>query len=275
MSTPPRPTKADRRAQARAEREHQEEAADAKAARSRRLLQLLGVLAVAAIVVVVAIVVSSSGGGGDQAAERTSAAEQGASLPGQTEATALYAGLPQKGIVVGRATAPVRLVSFVDMQCPFCREFEVKSLPTLVQKYVRSGRVQMEMRTLSFLGPDSVTAGHAVAAAAAQNKAWTFSDILFVNQGAENQGWVTQSLLDKAYAGAGVDVAKARAFAAGPAAQAPLGAANSYAGRLGVDSTPTILLGRRGGALKKVDVDPTDTAGYEKAIDAQLGAAGA
>ena len=275
MSTPPRPTKADRKAQARADREHQEQAADAKAARTRRLLQLLGVLALAAVVVVVAIVASSSGGGNDQAAKRTSAAQRGSTIAGQKEANALYAGLPQKGILLGSASAPVRLVSFVDMQCPFCREFELQSLPTLVQKYVRTGKVRMELRTLSFLGPDSVTAGHAVAAAAAQNKAWTFSDILFINQGTENKGWVTQPLLDKAYAAAGVDVARAKAFAASPAAQAPLGAANSYAGRLGVDSTPTILVGKRGGALKKVGVDPTDTAGYEKAIDALLGGAGA
>jgi protein-disulfide isomerase len=82
-------------------------------------------------------------------------------------------------------------------------------------------------------------------------------------------------LLDKAYAAAGVAVTRAKAFAATSAAQAPLGAANSYAGRLGVDSTPTILVGKQGGALKKVNVDPADTAGYEKAIDALLGGAGA
>ena len=70
-------------------------------------------------------------------------------------------------------------------------------------------------------------------------------------------------------------MATAKAFAASPAAQAPLGAANSYAGQLGVDSTPTILVGKRGGPVKQVNVDPTDTAGYEKAIDALLGGAGA
>ncbi len=240
----------------------------------RRKLQLLAVLAAAAIVVVVAIVVSSSGGSSDRAAERSSAAKPG-TVAGQKEAAQLYGGIPQKGILLGRSGAPVRLVSFVDLQCPFCREFELQSLPTLVQKYVRTGKVQMELRVLSFLGPDSVTAGHAVAAAAAQDRAWTMADVLYFNQGEENKGWVTPQLLDRAYGAAGVDAAKARAFAASPAAQEPLGAANSYAGRLGVDSTPTILVGRRGGALKKVDVDPVDTAGYQRAIDALLGGPGA
>jgi protein-disulfide isomerase len=166
-------------------------------------------------------------------------------------------------------------VSFVDMQCPFCREFELKVLPTLVQKYVRTGKLRMELRTLSFLGPDSVTAGRAVAAAAEQDKAWTFSDILYFNQGEENKGWVTPAIIDKAYKAAGVDAAKADAYAKSAESQSALGAANSLAGQLAVDSTPTILVGKRGGGVAKIDVDPADTAGYEKAIDALLGGPGA
>src|SRR4029078_7526905 len=39
--------------------------------------------------------------------------------------------------------------------------------------------------------PDSVTAGKAVAAAAKQNRAWTFADIFYGHQGQENSGYVT------------------------------------------------------------------------------------
>ena len=34
-------------------------------------------------------------------------------------------------------------------------------------------------------------------------------------------------------------------------------------------------MGKRGGGVAKVNVDPADTAGYEKAIDALLGGPGA
>ena len=276
MTTTPEPSNDERKAQARAARENAEAGADAKAARSRRIVRLLAVLAAAAVVVVIAIVASSSGGGGDTASKRTAAAKSaGGGLTGQKEATAEFAGIPQKGIYLGKSDAPLRAVSFVDMQCPFCREFELKVLPTLVQKYVRTGKLRMELRTLSFLGEDSVTAGRAVAAAAEQNKAWTFADILYFNQGAESSGWVTPALLDKAYKAAGVDATKANAFAKTAASQQALGAANSLASQLAVDSTPTILVGKRGGGVAKVNVDPADTAGYEKAIDALLGGPGA
>jgi protein-disulfide isomerase len=276
MSTPQEPTPDDRKAQARATRERAEADADAGARRSRTV-KLLGLLGIAAAIVVIAIVASSSGGSSDSASQRTAAAAKssGGALAGQKEATAQFAGIPQQGIYLGKKDAPLRAVSFVDMQCPFCREFELGVLPKLVAKYVRTGRLRMELRTLSFLGDDSVTAGRAVAAAAAQNKAWNFADILYFNQGVENKGWVTPALITKAYGAAGADAAKAAAFAKTPASQAPLGAANSYASQLGVDSTPTILVGKRGGGVAKIDVDPADTAGYEKAIDALLGAAGA
>jgi protein-disulfide isomerase len=276
MSTPPNPTNAERKAAARAERESAEAGAEAQARRRRRVLQLVGVLAAAAVIVVIAIVASSSGGSKNNASDRTSAAQgSGGAVAGQKEATAMVAGIPQQGIYLGKASAPVRLVSFVDLQCPFCREYELQSLPTLVQKYVRTGKVRMELRTLSFLGNDSVTAGRAVAAAAQQNKAWTFSDILYFNQGEENKGWVTPALLDKAYTAAGVDPAKAKAYAAGAASKDPLGAANTLATQLAVDSTPTIAIGKRGGGVAKVNVDPTDTAGFSKAIDGLLAGAGA
>ncbi|MDP9345710.1 MAG: DsbA family protein [Actinomycetota bacterium] len=276
MSTTPEPRNDERKAQARAARESAEAGADAKAARSHRIVRLLAVLAAAAAIVVIAIVASSSGGSKDSASGRTSAAKStGGSLPGQKDATAQFAGVPQKGIYLGRSDAPLRAVSFVDMQCPYCREFGLKVLPTLVRKYVRTGKLRMELRTLSFLGPDSVTAGRAVAAAAEQDKAWPFADLLYVNQGEENGGWVTPALIDKAYKAAGVDAAKANAFAKAPGSQSALGAANSLAGQLAVDSTPTILVGKRGGGVAKVDVDPADTAGYTKAIDALLGSAGA
>lgn len=276
MSTTPEPGNDERKAQARAARESAEAGADVKAARSRRIVRLLAVLAAAAVIVVIAIVASSSGGSDDSASKRTSAAKSsGGTVAGQKEAIAQFAGVPQKGIYLGKSDAPLRAVSFVDMQCPFCREFELKVLPTLVRKYVRTGKLRMELRTLSFLGPDSVTAGRAVAAAAEQDKAWTFSDILFFNQGEENKGWVTPALLDSAYKAAGVDPARANAFAKGAGAQSALGAANSLGSQLGVDSTPTILIGKRGGGVAKINVDPADTAGYEKAIDALLGGPGA
>jgi protein-disulfide isomerase len=272
MSSEPRQTKQQRREAARAARVEAERAQAAVAQRRRRLMTLGGVLAVAAVVVVVAILVS--GGGGDNASDRPQAAQTSSgAIPGQKESAEMLAGIPQKGIYLGKADAPVRLVEFADLQCPICREYTLQSLPQLVQDYVRTGKVRMEFRNLSFLGPDSITAGRAAAAAAQQNKLWNFADVLYYNQGEENSGYVTQEFIDRINKAAGVDSAEADAFAKSDASQEPLGAANTMANQLGVNATPTILVGKRGGALKAVDADATDVAAYKSAIDGVLGQA--
>jgi protein-disulfide isomerase len=271
MSTEPRKTRQQRREEARAERVEAERAQAAAAQRRRRLMTLGGVLAVAAVVVVVAILVS---GGGDNASDRPQAAQTSSgAIPGQKESAEMLAGIPQKGIYLGQADAPVRLVEFADLQCPICREYTLQSLPQLVQDYVRTGKVRMEFRNLSFLGPDSITAGRAAAAAAQQNKLWNFADVLYYNQGEENSGYVTPQFIDRINTAAGVDSAEADAFAKSDASQEPLGAANTMANQLGVNATPTILVGKRGGELKAVDADATDVAAYKSAIDGVLGQA--
>jgi protein-disulfide isomerase len=272
MSSEPRQTRQQRREAARAARVEAERAQAAAAQRRRRLITLGGVLAAAAVVVVVAILVS--GGGGDNASDRPQAAQTSSgAIPGQKESAEMLAGIPQKGIYLGKADAPVRLVEFADLQCPICREYSLQSLPQLVQDYVRTGKVRMEFRNLSFLGPDSITAGRAAAAAAQQNKLWNFADVFYFNQGEENSGYVTQEFIDRINKAAGVDSAEADAFAKSDASQEPLGAANTMANQLGVNATPTILVGKRGGELKAVDADATDVAAYKSAIDAMLGQA--
>jgi protein-disulfide isomerase len=272
MSTDPKPTRQQRREAARAERVESERADAAAAQRRRRLVTLGAVLAAAAVVVVVAIVVS--GGGDDKASDRPQAAQTASgAIPGQKESAEMLAGIPQKGIYLGRSDAPVRLVEFADLQCPICREYALQALPQLVQDYVRTGKVRMEFRNLSFLGPDSIAAGRAAAAAAQQDKLWNFTDVVYYNQGDENSGYVTQSFVDRVNKAAGVDSAQANAFAKSAASEEPLGAANTLANQFGVDSTPTILVGKRGGDLKAVDADATDVAAYKSAIDAVLGQA--
>jgi protein-disulfide isomerase len=271
MSSEPRQTRQQRREAARAARVEAERAQAAAAQRRRRLMTVGGVLAVAAVVVVVAILVS---GGGDNASDRPQAAQTSSgAIPGQKESAEMLAGIPQKGIYLGKADAPVRLVEFADLQCPICREYSLQSLPQLVQDYVRTGKVRMEFRNLSFLGPDSITAGRAAAAAAKQNKLWNFADVLYYNQGEENSGYVTQDFIDRINKAAGVDSAEADAFAKSDASQEPLGAANTLANQFGVNATPTILVGKRGGELKAVDADATDVAAYKSAIDGVLGQA--
>jgi protein-disulfide isomerase len=272
MSTDPKPTKQERRDAARAARLDAEQADAAASLRRRRLRTLLAVLGAAALLVVVAIVVSSGGSNG--AKTRPGAAQKATgTIPGQKESGEMLAGIPQSGIHLGNPNAPVRLVEFADLQCPFCRDYTLQTLPQLVQDYVRSGKVRMEFRDLAFLGKDSVTAGRHAAGAGQQNKLWNFIDVLYYNQGEENTGYVTPSFLHTIDKAAGVDSAKSDAFAASAASLVPIKQANAMGDQLRVQSTPTVFVGKRGGALQQVEAGPTDVTAFKQAIDGVLGQA--
>jgi uncharacterized membrane protein len=185
------PSKKDRRDQARRERLEREQAQAAAAARRRRFTRLGAVLAVAAVVVVVLVAVSSSGGGGGKTAASSSAASSSASLAGVRASSDLLAGIPQDGISLGSAKAPVRVLEFADLQCPFCRQATLDVLPNVIRDYVRPGKVRMEFHALAFIGPDSVRAARVAEAAGQQDKLWNVTELAYHNQGKENSGWAT------------------------------------------------------------------------------------
>jgi protein-disulfide isomerase len=234
---------------------------------------MLGVaLAAAAILVVVAILAS---GGKDHPAARPAVAQKAAerpraTVPGQREASAMLAGIPQQGISLGRADAPVRMVEFADLQCPICRNYALQTLPVLVQDYVRTGKVRMDLRMIPIIGDQSVPAERAAQAAARENRMWNFAHVFYFNQGAENSGYVTPAFLSAIYRGAGVDATKASAFATSSASTAPLRSAIDLANQFKVDGTPTFLVGRRDGGLAKLSASQSSLSGLRSALDGLL-----
>jgi protein-disulfide isomerase len=247
-------TKAEKKAQARAEREEAERAAEQAAARKRRLLQLGGLAVVAAIIVAVLVVVSS--GGTDDAPER----QAGETVAGQTEVRERFEGIPQDGIALGDPDAPVTLVEFVDMQCPFCADFARQGLPTILEEDVREGRVRLEIRTMAFIGDDSQTLARAVAGAAEQDRGWEALDLFFINQGRENSGFADEDYVrDTLSAIGGLDVDKALADGEGAAGTTAINEAQALASRLGIASTPSFAIGRTGESVAPIEV--TDLGG--------------
>lgn len=267
MSQPSRPTRAARRAAARAERVAREEAAARDGTRKRRLAVVGAVVAAAAVVVAVLIAVSSP----DPARPR--AAAPGEAVAGQQAAATLLGGIPQHGRVLGSPKAPVTLVEFADLQCPFCREYTQNALPTVVRDYVRTGKVRLEFRPRTFLGPDSVTAARLVAAAGRQDKEWTTLDLIYANQGKEGSGWFTPDLQAQVLRAAGVDAVAARSAAGGPEVAAQLRAADALAARNGLDGTPAFLVGPTGGTLEPLTVQALTPGFFSSALDAAVRAA--
>jgi protein-disulfide isomerase len=254
-------TRRERRATARAERERAVEAASTR--RRQRLWILGGALALAAAIVVV-IAVASSGGGGPEK-------KRGEVVAGQTEANALFAGIPQDGITLGDPRAPVTFVEFADLQCPFCRDYTQKAMTTLVNQYVRTGKVKMVFRNVSFIGTDSARAAQMAGAAGLQNRLWPFIDIFYANQGEENSGYVSDDFLRSIGSGVkGLAVARAMDDRALPEVQRAMNEAQTEWQTNGFTGTPSFLLGPTGGRLEALEITSFDPGTFTTAIDKVL-----
>ena len=260
MPTTSPPTRREQRDEARRRRVDREHAEAAAAARRRRLTRLGGLVAVAAIAVAVLVAVASPGGsGGAQAPSARTVA-------GASAAKALLAGVPQHGVTLGNPNAPVHVVEFADLQCPFCRDASRNVLPAVIRDQVRTGKVRIDFRALAFIGPDSVRMARVAQAAGAQNRLWSFVDLAYANQGRENSGYATDAFIRRiARSVPGLDVNRAMSQRDGAAVTAQLTAAQRAATAAGVNETPTFLVGR-GSSLKAVDA-----AGLPAAIRAAVG----
>jgi protein-disulfide isomerase len=226
-----------------------------------RGVQLALVSALAAVVVVGAILLSS-GGGDDK--------PQGVSGSQATAAKDAYAGIPQKGIRLGQPKAKATLVEIADLQCPFCAQYSIDALPTIVKDYVRTGRLSYELRFRSFLGRDSVRAAGAAAEAVNQNRMYQFADAFYRNQGPENSGYADSAFIRKvAQEAGGLDVEKVVAAANDPLSYPAVRRNEQFARDLGSRGTPDFYL-RQGGRLTQLTPQGTSPQAYEAAIDAAL-----
>ena len=252
-------SRAEAKQQAREARQERERAEAAAGRRRRRMWQLGAVVLLAAVVVVVAVVVSQQSG--DEAPPAGAAA-----------VNELFAGIPQDGTSLGDPEAPVVLTEFADLQCPFCAEYANNVVPELVRRYVRPGQVRLEFRNLTFLGPDSETAGRAAAAASLQDRMWQFTELFYDNQGAENSGYVTDEFLrDINEQIDGLDVDRAERDRDTPEAQAVLDEAAAEAQEANVQSTPSFLIAREGQEPEPFEPESLEIEPFAERLDQALG----
>jgi protein-disulfide isomerase len=246
----------------REEREARGFEAAAAERRRRRLWQLGATVIVAGALVAIAIAIA---GAGDDNPGTVTGPPQGVA-----ETNALFRGIPQRGIEAGRAGAPLVVAEFADIQCPFCGKFARETLPEVVRRYVRTGRVRLAWRGLAFIGRDSERGARMAAAAGLQGKLWQFVELVYRNQGSENDGWVTDDYLRRIGQAVGLDVERAFRDRDGPAVGRQLEEAKAAAEGAGVDSTPSFTATRVAGEPKKLDVDFRSVDDFTKALDDAL-----
>ncbi len=103
--------------------------------------------------------------------------DSGSSLrPGELEIVKRQADDP---MAIGAVDAPVVLVMWTDMRCPFCALFDREMLPVIVDEYVNTGKVRLEVHDVAYFGEQSQEAAVAARAAGAQGLFFEYTQAVY------------------------------------------------------------------------------------------------
>ena len=232
----------------------------------RNRLYLLGAAAAVAIVAVVVIVVVA-GNGGSKSPTTTAAST---TPSGPTSRNALFAGIPQKGDLLGKSSAPATLTVFEDPQCPYCRQWNEDTLPTVIDRYVKTGRIRLQYHGIVIIGINSVAGLRAIYAAGNQGKLWNMVEALYDRQGDENSGWITVGVIKDAAKSLGLDAAKLLKDADTKAVTEQMNASQHAAVAAKVAGTPTFVLQKTLGQPTQIQVGGLEPDQFTPALDQAL-----
>lgn len=142
--------------------------------------------------------------------------------------------------ILGSDNAPVTLVEFLDLQCPFCMEFHRAILPELRQKYIDAGKLRLAVSDFPLESHVyAIRAAVFAKCAGKQGKYWEVHDSL-LNSGAV----ATQETLGRIAREEHLDQTRLDECLQDAKNMEEIQTELGVARRLGVIGAPTFLLGR-------------------------------
>lgn len=151
-----------------------------------------------------------------------------------------------RGYLKGSESAPVEITEYADYQCPFCQTFATLQMPTIQERLIRTGRLRWRYRDFPLQQhPWARVAAHSAACADEQGKYWEMHDRIYDGQGqwAESRD-AADHFRDYAQA-LGLDVGRYDDCMESGKYAGRIQASYEEGARLGVSSTPTLLVGDR------------------------------
>jgi protein-disulfide isomerase len=170
-----------------------------------------------------------------RAIERLRAPRVGAERPPDEKVRVELTGVH----VLGRADAPITMVEFTDLECPYCRAFHVGAFERLKREYIDTGKVRFVSRDFPLaFHPNARPAALAVRCAGEQGKFWEMRHVVTLN--ATSLGPPTYARLA---AELGLDVGRFSACVAEDRHRAAIDRDVAEATKAGVTGTPSFVLG--------------------------------
>src|SRR3954471_24798720 len=144
------------------------------------------------------------------------------------------------GYALGRADAPLTMVEFTDLQCPFCRQFVLTSFDEIRKNWIDTGKLRYISRDFPLdFHAQAVPAARAARCAGEQGKFWEMRITLLRNANLLTSDYIARTASDLKLDG--------KPFAACTASSkydAEITADMQEGTVLGVSGTPTFVIGR-------------------------------
>lgn len=141
--------------------------------------------------------------------------------------------------VLGKADAPVTIVEFTDLQCPFCVKFYINIFPEVRKRFIDTGIARFTTRDfpLAFHGY-AVRASRAVRCAGEQDRFWDLRRLL-----SENAARLADEVVLEAAGSIGISMSPFRACLDSGRFEEEIRQDQAEALAAGVTGTPTFLIG--------------------------------
>lgn len=150
-----------------------------------------------------------------------------------------------RGYIKGSESAPVEITEFADYQCPFCQTFATLQMPTIEERLIRTGRLRWRYRDFPLQQHQFARlAAHSAACADEQGKYWQQHDRIYQGQGEWAGGDAADHFREYARA-IGLDLGRYDDCMKSGKYAGRIQASYEEGTRLGVGSTPTLLVGDR------------------------------
>lgn len=141
---------------------------------------------------------------------------------------------------LGRPDAPLTMVEFTDLQCPYCREYVSTTFAQIKKNWIDTGKLRYISRDFPLdIHPLAMAAARAARCAGEQNHFWEMRQTLMANANLLSADYIT-----KTAEAMKLEMPAFTACTASTKYDASIESEQADGFRLGIEGTPTFLLGK-------------------------------
>jgi protein-disulfide isomerase len=148
-----------------------------------------------------------------------------------------------KGYALGRPDAPLTMVEFTDLQCPFCRQYATVTFAEIKKNWIDTGKLRYVSQDFPLdFHPLAMAAARAARCAGEQGKFWDMRFTLVTNATVLSPDYIAKTAADLK-----LDTKAFATCTASTKFDAAIQADVLEGARIGVGGTPTFVLGKTAG----------------------------